>query len=99
MELRYRVGARSCARCVLRPEQQGVALFDGKVCQLSLDGACPCHRRQSRPGLRKAKIAEWKEGYSINSAPSVVDRIVMSGMTGGAFGVRGFVVGLDAQTG
>jgi alcohol dehydrogenase (cytochrome c) len=78
---------------------RGVALFDGKVYVSSIDAYVYALDAKSGKQLWKTKIAEWKEGYSITSAPSVVNGIVMSGMTGGEFGVRGFVVGLDAQTG
>jgi alcohol dehydrogenase (cytochrome c) len=78
---------------------KGVALFDGKVYVSALDAHVYALDAKTGKQVWKSKIAEWKEGYSITSAPSVVNGIVMSGMTGGEFGVRGFVVGLDAQTG
>ena len=78
---------------------KGVAVFDGKVYTASLDAHIHAIDAKTGKGVWKSKIAEWKEGYSITSAPSVVNGIVMSGMTGGEFGVRGFVVGLDAATG
>jgi alcohol dehydrogenase (cytochrome c) len=78
---------------------KGVALFDGKVYVASLDAYVYALDAKTGKQLWKTKIAEWKNGYSITSAPSVVNGIVMSGMTGGEFGVRGFVIGLDAQTG
>ena len=31
----------------------------------------------------KTKVAEWKEGYSITSAPTVANGVLMTGMTGG----------------
>ena len=78
---------------------RGVALFDGKVYVAAIDSHLYAIDAKTGKQVWKSKIAEWKEGYSITSAPSVVNGIVMSGMTGGEFGVRGFVVGLDAQTG
>ena len=78
---------------------KGVAIFDGKVYTASLDAHIHAIDAKTGKGLWKSKIAEWKDGYSITSAPSVANGIVMSGMTGGEFGVRGFVVGLDAQSG
>ncbi len=47
----------------------------------------------------KTKVAEWKEGYSITSAPTVANGVLMTGMTGGEYGVRGFVAGYDPETG
>src|SRR5436190_15297252 len=78
---------------------RGVALFDGKVYVAAIDANVYALDAKTGKQLWKSKIAEWKDGYSITGAPSVVNGIVMSGMTGGEFGVRGFIVGLDAQTG
>ena len=66
---------------------KGVAIFDGKVYTASLDAHIHAIDAKTGKGLWKSKIAEWKDGYSITSAPSVANGIVMSGMTGGEFGV------------
>ena len=47
----------------------------------------------------KTKIAEWKEGFSITGAPLIANGVVMTGISGAEFGVRGFIDGLDPQTG
>ena len=78
---------------------RGVALFDGKVYVAAIDAHVYALDAKTGKQVWKSKIAEWKDGYSITGAPSVVNGIVMSGMTGGEYGVRGFIVGLDAQTG
>ena len=46
-----------------------------------------------------AKVEDYKNGYYMSLAPLVADGKVMIGTSGGEFGIRGYVVGLDAQTG
>ena len=47
----------------------------------------------------KQKFAEWKEGYSGIVAPLVANGVLITGMAGGEFGVRGFLDGWDPETG
>jgi alcohol dehydrogenase (cytochrome c) len=44
-------------------------------------------------------IADYSEGYSITGAPLAVKNLVITGVAGGEFGIRGFVVARDASTG
>ena len=39
-------------------------------------------RREDRQGNLETKVAEWKEGYSITSAPTVANGVLMTGMPG-----------------
>jgi quinohemoprotein ethanol dehydrogenase len=47
----------------------------------------------------KTPIEEWRNGYSITSAPLYYDGIVYSGISGGELGIRGRLTALDAKTG
>jgi len=78
---------------------RGVALYDGKGIR-RLDRRAPEGARcENRQEIWKTKVAEWKEGYSITSAPTVVNGVLMTGMTGGEYGVRGFLAGYHPATG
>lgn len=44
-------------------------------------------------------IADYKGGYSITSAPLVVKDMVITGVAGGEFGIRGFVDAREASSG
>jgi len=44
-------------------------------------------------------VASYKEGYSITSAPLVVEDKVLVGIAGGEYGIRGFLDCYDALTG
>ncbi len=45
------------------------------------------------------KTAEYKEGYSISAAPLIVKDLVVTGIAGGEYGIRGFVDAYDAESG
>src|SRR5262249_53829550 len=45
------------------------------------------------------KVANVAEGYSITVAPLAVGDLVLTGVAGGEFGIRGFLVAYDAATG
>ncbi|MGZ5091963.1 MAG: PQQ-dependent dehydrogenase, methanol/ethanol family [Burkholderiales bacterium] len=78
---------------------RGVAMYEGKVFVASLDAFIRALDAKTGKELWKTKVAEWKEGYSITSAPTVANGVLMTGMTGGEYGVRGFVAGYDPETG
>lgn len=78
---------------------RGVALYNGKVFVSSIDAHMTALDAKTGKRLWKTKVAEWKEGYAITSAPSVANGVVLTGMTGGEYGVRGFVAGYDPDTG
>jgi alcohol dehydrogenase (cytochrome c) len=78
---------------------RGVALYNGKVFVTSIDAHIRALDAKTGKEVWKTKVAEWKEGYSITSAPTVANGVLMTGMTGGEYGVRGFVAGYDPETG
>ncbi len=78
---------------------RGVALYNGKLFVGSVDAHLRALDANTGKEVWKVKIAEWKDGYSITSAPTVANGVLMTGMTGGEYGVRGFVDGYDPDTG
>src|SRR5882672_6691034 len=78
---------------------RGVALYDGKVFVASIDAHLKALDAKTGKEIWKTKVAEWKEGYSITSAPTVVNGVLITGMTGGEYGVRGFLAGYHPVTG
>jgi alcohol dehydrogenase (cytochrome c) len=44
-------------------------------------------------------VIDWQQGYSITGAPLAVKDMVLTGVAGGEFGIRGFVKAYDAKTG
>jgi alcohol dehydrogenase (cytochrome c) len=78
---------------------RGVALYNGKLFVGSVDAHLRALDASTGKEVWKVKVAEWNEGYSITSAPTVANGVLMTGMTGGEYGVRGFVDGYDPDTG
>jgi alcohol dehydrogenase (cytochrome c) len=78
---------------------RGVALYNGKLFVGSVDAHLRALDASTGKEVWKVRIAEWKDGYSITSAPTVANGVLMTGMTGGEYGVRGFVDGYDPDTG
>ncbi|HJS87196.1 MAG TPA: PQQ-dependent dehydrogenase, methanol/ethanol family, partial [Acetobacteraceae bacterium] len=49
--------------------------------------------------LWNEKVIDWKTGYSATAAPLVADGVVITGISGAEYGIRGFIDGWDPQTG
>ena len=78
---------------------RGVAVYGGKVFVGAIDAHLKALDAKTGKELWKVKLAEWKEGYSITSAPTVANGVLMQGIAGGEYGIRGFVDGYDPETG
>ena len=78
---------------------RGVAVYNGKVFVGTIDAWLKALDAKTGKEIWKVKLAEWKEGYSITSAPTVANGVLMQGIAGGEFGIRGFVDGYDPDTG
>jgi alcohol dehydrogenase (cytochrome c) len=80
-------------------ESRGVALGDGKVYIGQLDGRLVALDQMTGRRVWSTQVGDWKQGYSITSAPLYVDGRIVTGISGGEFGIRGRVTAYDAATG
>ena len=78
---------------------KGVALYDGKVYRTTLDAHVVALDQKTGKELWKTKVIDWTEGYSMTVAPLVANGVVITGMSGAEFGIRGFISGWDPATG
>ena len=78
---------------------RGVALADGKVYLGQLDGNLVALDQKTGKVVWKTVVMPWQQGYSITDAPLYYDGLVITGVSGGEFGIRGRVTAYDAQTG
>jgi quinohemoprotein ethanol dehydrogenase len=78
---------------------RGVALGDGKVYIGQLDGYLVALDQQTGKVVWKTLVMPWQRGYSITSAPLYYDGLVITGASGGEFGIRGRLTAYDAKTG
>ena len=78
---------------------RGVALFGDLVFVGTMDARLVALDKDTGEVAWEVEVADWEHGYSITGAPLVVNGMVLTGMAGGEFGVRGFVKAYDAATG
>jgi alcohol dehydrogenase (cytochrome c) len=78
---------------------KGPALYNGKLYRGTLDAHIVALDQKTGKQVWKTKVAEWKEGFSITGAPLVADGVLITGISGAEFGIRGFLDGYDPDTG
>jgi alcohol dehydrogenase (cytochrome c) len=78
---------------------RGVAIGDGKVYLGKLDGSLVALDQMTGKEVWKAQVGDWREGYTITHAPLYYDGMVIVGVSGGEFMIRGRVQAYDAKTG
>lgn len=81
------------------PVSRGVALKDDLVYVARLDAVLVALNRADGKVVWQQKIDEWKHGVTTNSAPLIVGDHVIIGVSGGEYGVRGYLKSFDAKTG
>jgi len=80
-------------------DNRGVAYANGKVFVGRLDAKLVALDANTGKELWTATLVDYKKGHAITSPPIVYKNLVVSGMAGGEYGVRGFVEAFDQNTG
>src|SRR5207247_1681672 len=70
-----------------------------KIFRTTLDAHVVAYDAKSGKELWKSKVAEWKDGYSLTLAPLIANGVLITGISGAEFGIRGFIDGWDPETG
>ena len=83
----------------LHNTNRGIALYGNKVYLASLDCYLIALDAATGKVVWEKKVEDYKTGYYMTLAPLAVKGKVMVGVSGGEFGVRGFVQAFDAETG
>lgn len=78
---------------------RGVALLGNLVYVGTMDARLIALDKSTGKPVWEAKVADWEHGYSITGAPLAVKDMVLTGVAGGEYGIRGFVSAFDAKTG
>jgi quinohemoprotein ethanol dehydrogenase len=78
---------------------RGVAIGDGRVYLGKLDGNLVALDAHSGQEVWSAAVGDWRKGETITSAPLYYQGLVVTGISGGEFGVRSRVTAYDAETG
>lgn len=78
---------------------RGVAIYDDLVIFGTLDAKLVALNKDTGKTVWAKKVEDYKAGYAITSAPIIVDGKVITGISGGEFGIVGKVYAYDAKTG
>ena len=78
---------------------RGAALYDNLVIFFTLDAQIVALDQETGKVVWKEKVDDYAAGYSLTAAPLIVKGMVISGISGGEFGVLGRVEARDAKTG
>ncbi|WP_439617930.1 PQQ-dependent methanol/ethanol family dehydrogenase [Shinella sp.] len=78
---------------------RGAAIFGDNIFFGTLDARLVALNRKTGDVVWTKKIADYKEGYSYTAAPLIVNGLVVTGNSGGEFGVVGEVQARNAETG
>ena len=78
---------------------RGAALYDNLVIFATLDAQIVALNKDTGKVVWKDKIDDYAAGYSATAAPLIVKGLVITGVSGGEFGVQGRMEARDAKTG
>lgn len=78
---------------------RGVALLDDQVFLGTVDAHLVALDARTGQVRWDVEVAEYSEGYAITVAPLALDDKIIVGISGGEYGIRGFLDAYDPQTG
>ena len=78
---------------------RGVSILDNRLFVGTLDAALLALDAHTGKQLWEVQLADTKEGYELTSPPLVVKDKIITGISGGEFGIRGFIEAYDPATG
>lgn len=78
---------------------RGVAVGSDKVVMATLDAHLLALDARTGRLVWKTAMADYREGYSATLAPQVIGNKVIAGISGGVYGVRGFIDAYNIDTG
>ena len=78
---------------------RGAAIFGDNIYFGTLDARMVALNKDTGDVVWNKKIADYKAGYSYTAAPLIVKGMVITGNSGGEFGIVGSVQARDAETG
>ena len=80
-------------------QSRGLAALDGVLYRTTLDAHVVALNMADGKQLWKVKAADYKQGYSMTHAPLIAGGVLITGISGGEYGTRGFLDGWDLKTG
>lgn len=78
---------------------RGVAILEGMVYRTTLDAHVIAYDAKTGKQIWKSKVTDYKAGQGLTAAPLIANGVLMTGISGGEYGTRGFIDGWDPKTG
>jgi alcohol dehydrogenase (cytochrome c) len=78
---------------------KGAAIYNGKLFRTTLDAYVIGLDLKTGKELWRQQAADWKQGYTMTVAPLIANGVLISGISGAEFGIRGFLDGWNPETG
>src|SRR5258706_2016613 len=94
-EVPRELGVKGCCDVVNR----GVAAWNGKIYVGTFDGRLVALDAATGKPLWSVVTGDQSQAFTITQAPRVVKGRVLIGMSGGEYGIRGYISAYDAETG
>src|SRR6202040_2721616 len=94
-EVPRELGVKGCCDVVSR----GVAAWNGKICVCTFDGRLVALDAATGKPVWSVVTGDQSQAFTITQAPRVVKGRVLIGMSGGEYGIRGYISAYDAETG
>lgn len=83
----------------LHPTNRGVALYGDKVYMATVDAGVVALDAKTGDVVWDVKIGDYTDGYYSTLSLLAAEGKIISGVSGGEFGIRGYAIALDAETG
>ena len=80
-------------------QSRGMAALDGVLYRTTIDAQVMAISMADGKTLWRQKAAEYKDGYTMTHAPLIAGGVLITGISGGEYGSRGFLDGWDLKTG
>ncbi len=78
---------------------RGGALYNGKLYRATLDAHVIALDIKDGKEVWRSQAIDFKDGYSMTMAPLIANNVVITGISGGEYGIRGFIDGWDPDSG
>ena len=78
---------------------RGVAILNGRIFRTTLDAHVIALDAKTGKEAWRTKSIDFKTGYSMTVAPLIADGVVIVGISGGEYGIRGYIEGYNPENG
>lgn len=78
---------------------RGLAVHEGLLFRTVIDATIIALDMKTGKQVWKTLVEDYKQGYSMTAAPVIANGTLLAGISGGEYGIRGFIDGYDPKTG